>query len=113
MRTTQADIRARDRRHADEVIGAGKERREGRGKGNLVAHAHTYSRCDELLFRYILLKEAVRVSLRELLGIGGVADLTIQSDNIGIGCTQRLQRVTVGFARGYGLFAIILWQLQR
>ena len=39
---------------------------------------------DELLFRNVLLKEAVRVGLRELFGIGGVADLTIQSDDIGI-----------------------------
>src|SRR5258708_7051838 len=82
MRTTQADIGARNRSHTNEVKGTGEECSEGRGKRNLMPHAHRYRCSYQLLFGNVHLKVAVGMSFGKLFGKGRVAYLTIQSDHI-------------------------------
>src|SRR6266702_6415152 len=61
--TTETNIGTGDRSHTDEVIGTSEERREGRGKRNLLAHAHTDGSRHHLLLGNILLKVAIGVGL--------------------------------------------------
>src|SRR5215469_138304 len=113
MRTTQADIGARDRSHAYEVKGSGEECSEGRGKRNLMSHAHRYRCSHQLLFGNEHLKVAIGMSLGKFFGKGRVAYLAIHPNHIRVGIAERLQRIAVGLARGNGVFTVILRQLQR
>src|SRR6266571_7273447 len=109
MRATQANVCLGDSSHANEVIGTTEESRKGRSKRYLMPYAHTYCRRYQLLFCYKLLKEAIRKSFSKFFSIGRVANLTIQSNYIRIGCAKRLQRITISFACGNSFFAVILW----
>src|SRR2546425_11133334 len=99
MRTTQANICAGDSCHTDEIISAAEESCKGRGKGNLVTHAHTYSSSYQLFFRDILLKIPLREGFGKFFSIGRIADLSIQANHVRIGGSKRLQRITISFAR--------------
>src|ERR1700730_18514234 len=98
---------ARNGRHTNEIIGAREERSEGRGERYLMAHAHANSRRHKLLLRDILLEESFRIGFGKLFGIRGIADFAIQSNHVGVSRAQRLERITIGFARGKWLFAVM------
>ncbi len=113
VRTAEADVGARNGRHADKVVGAGEEGGEGRGKGNLVPHAHAHGCRDQLLLGDVLLEEAVGEGFFELFGVGRVTDLAVQGYDIRIGRADGHKRVAIGLARGNAFLAIIRRQLQR
>jgi hypothetical protein len=55
---------------------------------------------DQLLLGDVALEEAVRVFLGEELGTGGVADLTVQGDDVTTAGTEGGERLAVGVPRG-------------
>src|SRR5665811_2638757 len=63
--------------HADEVVGAGEEHREGDGKGHIAAHGEPDGGGHELLLGDEHLEVALRADCGEVLGVGGVADLAV------------------------------------
>ena len=82
VRAAEEDVRARDRRHADEVVGAREERRERRGERHPAAHLHADRGRDHLLLGDEHLEVAVGVRLAEELGVGRVRDLAVERDDV-------------------------------
>ena len=74
-----------DGRHPDEVVGAGEERGEGGGEGDVPADGHADGGRDELLLGDEHLEVALGVRLGELLGVGGVAHLPVEGDDVAAG----------------------------
>ena len=85
----QADVRRGDGRHPDEVVGAGEERGEGGGEGDVPAHGQADGGRDELLLGDEHLEVALGIRLGELLGVGGVAHLAVEGDDIARGRRSR------------------------
>ena len=96
---TRRMSRPGDRRHPDEVVGPGEERREGRGERPVAAHPTADRGGDHLLLGDEHLEVAVGVGLGELVGVGRVADLAVQRDDVAARA-QRAQRVAVRLAGG-------------
>ena len=91
----QPDVRRGDGRHPDEVVGAGEERGEGGGEGDVSAHGHADGGGDELLLGDVHLEVALGMRLGELLGVGGVAHLPVEGDDVAAGA-DRGQRLAEG-----------------
>ena len=98
VRARQAQVRPRDRRHADEVVGAREERRERRGERLPVAHLHADRRRDHLLLRDEHLEVAVRVRLAEHLRVRRVRDLAVDRHDVAVDRAERGDRLAVGLA---------------
>src|ERR671921_691940 len=98
MRAGETDVGARDRGHPDKVVRAGEESGEAGGERDPVAHAHPHGRRDHLLLGDEHLEVAVGVFLCELLGLGGVAHLAVEGDNVFPGAAKRLEGSPVGAA---------------
>ena len=94
-----ADARPRDRRHADEVVGAREEGRERRGVRHPAAHLQADGGGDHLLLGDEHLEVAVRVRLAEQLGVRRVGDLAVERDDVAAHRAERGQRLAVGLAR--------------
>ena len=95
----EADVGAADRRHADEVVGPREERREGRGeRGPVAPHLEADRRGDHLLLGDVDLDEAVGEGVLEVFGVGRVADLAVEGDDVVAPRAERRQRHAVGFA---------------
>src|SRR5436189_5852386 len=75
-----------------------------------MAYAHAYSRGYQLLLGDILLEKAIRIGFGKLFSIGRVAYLAVQPNDIRIGGAKGHECVTIGFASGYWIFAIVTGQ---
>ena len=64
VRAAELDVRAADRRHADEVVGAAEEGGERRGEGLPAQHLHPDRGRDQLLLGDVHLEEALRDARR-------------------------------------------------
>ena len=106
MRTGQPDVGAGDRRHADEVVCAGKERGERRRERLVPAHAHADRGRDQLLLGDEDLEEAVRVRLGELVGVRRVGHLAVHGDDFR-DRRERKQGIAVCLARGDLVFFLV------
>ena len=91
-------LRARDRAHADEVVGAREERGERGHERRPAAHLHADRRRHELLLGDEHLEVAVRVRLAEVLGVRRVRDLAVERDDVAADVRQRRDRLAVGLA---------------
>ena len=69
--------------HADEVVGAGEERGEGGGERHVAADGEPAGRGHHLLLGDEHLEVALGAGLLELLGVGGVADLGVETTTSG------------------------------
>ena len=78
----ETERRARDGRHADEVVRARVERRERRGEGAPAARLQPDRGRRHLLLGDVHLEEAVGVRLLEDLGEGRVRDLAVDRDDV-------------------------------
>ena len=99
VRAAKAKIGARDGTHADEVIGAGEKCRKGGGEGFISPDAESRCGGDELLLGDVHLEEPVGECLGEFVGVGRIADLTVQGNNGGIVRTECCQSVAVSLSR--------------
>ncbi len=81
--------------HPDEVVGAAEERGEGGGEGDVPADGHPHGGGDELLLGDVHLEVALGIHLGELLGVGGVAHLPVEGDDVAAGA-DRGQRLAEG-----------------
>ena len=95
---TELQVGVGDRRHADEVVGAAEEGAEGRGERLPAARLHADRGGDHLLLGDVHLEEAVGDALREALGVGRVADLGVEGDDVLVDRAEPGQRVAVGAA---------------
>ena len=111
VRAGQADVRPRDRRHADEVVGAREERGERRGERHPAAHLHADRRGDHLLLGDEHLEVAVLVRLAEQLGVRRVRHLAVERDDVAAHRAERGQRLAVGLARRLLLADLVRRQL--
>ena len=87
-----------DRRHADEVVGAAEEGAEGGGEGLPAPRLQADGGGDHLLLGDVHLEEAVRVLGGEALGVGRVADLAVERDDLLVDRAEPGQGVAVGAA---------------
>ena len=99
VRTDQANLRARDRRHADEVVRAREERGEGRGERDEAHDLHAYSGSDHLLLGDVHLEEPLGRRLLEVLGMRRVRDLGVEDDHVFSCGSERGQRLAVRLSR--------------
>src|SRR5579884_1441952 len=111
VRAAQPQMGPRDGGHADEVVGARQEGRERRGEAHLVAHAETHGGGHHRLLGDVLLKIAVRVSVGEVLGVGGVAHFAVKSNHVRQRVAQSLERLAIGLASGYLISNLVTGQL--
>ena len=98
-----------DRRHADEVIGAAEEGAEGGGEGLPAAGLHADRGGDHLLLGDVHLEEAVRVLGGEALGVGRVADLAVERDDLLVDRADPGEGVAVGAAGRDLLAELVGW----
>ena len=105
MRTAQPDVRARDRRHANEVEGARNERREGRRKRDQPEDLHADRRGDHLLLGDVHLEESVGRGFLEILGVRRVGHFRVEHDDVFARGSERRERFAVGLPRrdGFGV----------
>ena len=75
--------RPADRRHADEVVGAGEEGGEGRGERLPAPDLQADGGGDHLLLGDEHLEEPVGVGRLEDLRVGRVGDLAVERDDVG------------------------------
>ena len=99
VRADEADARPADRRHPDEVVGAGEEGGERGRERDPAAHLHADGRGEHLLLGDIALEEPLRVRLRERRGAGGVAHLAVEDDDVGPGVAEGGQGLAEGGPR--------------
>lgn len=92
----EIDAGPADRRHADEVVGAGEERRERGDVRHPAARREPHRGGHQLLFGDVALEEPLGVFLGEELGASGVADLAVQGDDIAARGAERGERLPVG-----------------
>ena len=100
MGAAELQVGARDRPHADEVVGTAEEGAEARGKGLPAAGLEADRRGDHLLLGDEHLEEAVGVLVGEALRIGRVADLGVERDHPLVHRARPGERVAVGAAGG-------------
>src|SRR5690606_28147488 len=100
VRADQVDPRPADGGHADEVVRAGEEGREGGGVRHPAAGGDADGRGDHLLLGDVALEVAVGVLLGEVLGPGGVADLAVEGDDVPACGAERGEGVAVGVTGG-------------
>src|SRR5256714_5425538 len=110
VRTTEADVGTGDGSHTDKVIGTREECGKGRSEGYLMAYAHAHCCSHQLLFGNILFEKAIRIGFGKLFSIGRVAYLAVQPNDLRIGGAKGHECVTIGFASGYWIFAIVTGQ---
>ena len=114
VRADELDVRPADGGHADEVVGAREERGEGRGERLPAAHLHPDRGGDQLLLGDVHLEEALRdAPCANDLGVGRVAHLAVERDDVAAGGAERGQRVAVGLARRDLLAELVARQLER
>ena len=109
----ERDRRPADRGHANEVVGAGQERGEGRGERLPAAHLQADRGGDHLLLGDVHLEEPLRVGGAKDLGVRGVRDLAVERDDPPVGGADRGQRIAVGLARGHLVAELVAGQLER
>src|SRR5439155_1066103 len=78
MRTGETDVRTRDRGHADEVIRAREERREGRREWHEADDLHPDRHRDHPLLCDVHLEEAIGGGLLEIFGVGRIAHIGVE-----------------------------------
>ena len=81
MRAGQLDVDAADRRHADEVRGAGEERGEGGRERNRAARGQAHGRADHHLLGDEELVEAIGMHGLELVAERGVLHVGVERDH--------------------------------
>ena len=96
VRTNEPDLRARDRRHADEVIRAREERGERRSERDEVDDLHPDGRSDHLLLGDVHLEEPLGRGLLEVLRMRGVRHLRVEHDDVLACGPERSQRFAIG-----------------
>ena len=99
MRAAQVHVRAADRRHPDEVVGAREEGRERRRERLPLPHLGAHGGCDQLLLRDVHLEVALRERVGELLRVRRVAHLAVHGHHVAAGGAERLERVAVRLSR--------------
>ena len=85
VRAAEAQVRAADRGHPDEVVGAGEERSEGRRERRLPQGLEADRRAEHVLLADVHLEIAVRRDLLEILGVGRVPDFAVEDHDVGPG----------------------------
>ena len=103
VRAREADVRPRDRGHADEVVGPGEERRERRSERHEPHDLHADRGGDHLLLGDVHLEETVRGGLLEVFGVGGIGDLRVEHHDVAARRAERGERLAVRLARREGL----------
>ena len=98
MGAAERERRAADRGHADEVVGAAQERREGRAERPPAEHLHADGRGHHLLLRDVHLDEALRMGLGEDLGERRVRHLAVESHDVTALVPERRQGLAVRLA---------------
>ena len=99
VRAAELDVRAADRGHPDEVVGAREERGERRGERLPAAHLEPDRGGDHLLLGDVHLEVPLRMRLAEDLRVGRVRDLAVERDDVLARVAERLERVAVRLAR--------------
>ena len=99
MRAGEPQVCATDRGHADEVVRAREECREGRGEGIPASCLQADRGREQLLLRDVHLEVPLRVRLPEDLREGGVADLAVERDDVSAGSAKRCERLAVRLPR--------------
>jgi hypothetical protein len=112
VRAREADVRLRDRRHADEVVGRGEERSERRRERLPLAHLQPDRRGDQLLLGDVHLEVTLGKRLRELIRVGRVRDLAVERDDAAVRLADREQRVAVRLPRRDLGTEVVRWQLE-
>lgn len=96
VRADEVDAGTADRRHADEVVGAGQEGGEGGGVGHPAARRRPHRRGHHLLLGDVALDVAFGMLLGEELRACGVADLPVQDHDVAAHGAEGGQRLTEG-----------------
>ena len=103
MRAGETDVGTRDRGHADEVIRAREERREGRREWHEADDLHPDRHRDHPLLGDVHLEEAIGGGLLEVLGVGRIAHLSVERHDVRARGSERRDRLPVRLTRCYGL----------
>ena len=90
---------AADGGHADLVICARKETREGIGKGHLAARLQSHRDADHILLRDVALPKMIGIGFLEYFRECGILHVARDGHHLRIYRAHMLQRETVGFAR--------------
>src|SRR5689334_1540695 len=85
MCTGELDVCAADRSHTQEIVSAGNKRSERGSKRNPPLGGQADGCSHHVLLGDKALEEAIRESVLELFGVGGVLYISVEHDKTGIG----------------------------
>src|SRR5262245_21631044 len=98
MCTGKLDVGTADSSHTQEIVSAGNKRSERGSKRNLPLGGQADDSSQHVLLGDKALEEAVRESLLELFGVGGVLYISVEHDKTGVGFSDGRKSISKRFA---------------
>src|SRR5947209_17225200 len=101
MRSAKFHVQLADGGHADEIVSAREETREGAGERNLSPRSQAHAHANHVLLCDVAFKKSLRSSAHELVTVRGVLHVRIQRDHAWVYLRERFKRIAKGLACGY------------